>query len=154
MRRSRTGGHPVDPPRARPARHPQCLRSRAAVIDGGEGNDQIDAGSQNDTLSGGAGDEVWIRGDDGADQIDGGPGSDRLFPGDGTDADGPRRDGHRRGHLPEQCDTAPVSVSLDDVADDGRPGALDVHSDVEDILGGDGDDFLEGTGTTTESGAT
>ena len=51
------------------------------MIDGGEGNDQIDAGGQNDTLSGGPGDEIWIKGDDGADTLDGGPGSDRLYPG-------------------------------------------------------------------------
>jgi hypothetical protein len=118
----------------------------AARIEGGDGDDQIDAGSQNDILLGGAGDEIWIKGDDGPDQIDGGPGSDRLYPGDGTDADDVRGGpGTDEVTYQDNSDTAPVSVTLDDVANDGRPGALgNVHSDVEDIMGGGGDDFLQG----------
>ncbi|MET0816305.1 MAG: MopE-related protein, partial [Solirubrobacteraceae bacterium] len=118
----------------------------AARIEGGDGNDQIDAGDENDVLLGGAGDEIWIRGDHGADFIDGGPGSDRLFPGDGTDADvvigGAGTD---EATYQDNNDDAPVSVTLDDIANDGRAGVLgNVRSDVEDILGGDGDDFLKG----------
>ncbi len=118
----------------------------AARIEGGDGNDQIDAGDENDVLLGGAGDEIWIRGDDGADQIDGGPGSDRLFPGDGTDADTVvGGDGTDEVTYQDNNDDAPVSITLDDIANDGRLGAQgNVHADVEDLLGGDGDDFLKG----------
>jgi Ca2+-binding RTX toxin-like protein len=118
----------------------------AARVEGGEGNDQMESGDQGDVLLGGPGDEIWLKGNDGADQLDGGPGSDRLFPGDGTDADDVRGGtGTDEVTYQDNNDAEPVSVTLDDVANDGRPGALgNVHSDVEDLLGGDGDDFLKG----------
>ena len=101
-------------------------------------------GTQDDTLLGGPGDEIWIKGDAGDDHLDGGPGVDRLYPGAGADVvfGG---DGTDEVTYQDNADTAPVSVSLDDVANDGVPGAgANVHSDVEDIMGGDGNDFLVG----------
>jgi Ca2+-binding RTX toxin-like protein len=116
----------------------------ASLVEGGDGNDQIETGDENDVLRGGPGDEVWLKANGGNDVLEGGGGSDRLFPGTGADQvfGGPGSD---EVSYQYNSDVQPVSVTLDDVADDGVPGALaNVHSDVEDILGGDGNDFLVG----------
>ena len=116
----------------------------ASLVEGGEGNDQIETGDQDDVLRGGPGDEVWLKGNGGDDVLEGDGGSDRLFPGAGADQ---VFGGNGSDELSYQYNSEleSVTVTLDDVADDGVPGALaNVHSDVEDILGGDGDDLLVG----------
>jgi len=94
------------------------------VLIGTPGADSIYAMAGNDTLQGGAGD----------DDLDGGLGSDDIRGGAGTDA---ALYGGRG---------IAVAVTLDDVADDGQQGEADnVHSDVEQVFGGDGGDRLNGS---------
>jgi Ca2+-binding RTX toxin-like protein len=84
----------------------------ADTLEGGAGADELDGQAGDDTLHGGAGDDK-LAGYDGADLIDGGAGTDRI-----TDD-----------WLP--TDRVPVSVTLDDRANDGRPGERDDVRSVE-----------------------
>jgi Ca2+-binding RTX toxin-like protein len=128
--------------------------------DGGEGDDRLYGQAGNDGLFGGTGDDV-LHGSGGDDRLAGNVGDDRLFGGSGNDAletsafpieahdgtdeifGGAGIDSVSyafRGHIP-------VSVSLNNVADDGTVGEHDfVHSDVENIFGNDSHDLLEGDG--------
>ena len=82
------------------------------VLDGGDGNDKLDGGEGDDQLRGGNGDDV-LSGDlyksPGADLLDGGPGTDQV-----EDWTIPDADVHP---LP--------TITLDGVANDGRPGEGD-----------------------------
>jgi hypothetical protein len=90
---------------------------------GGDGGDVLLGSGEINILDGGAGVDV-VDGLDGADTLRGGADFDLA---------------HYRGR------TAPVTVRLDGVADDGEQGEGDnVDRDVEAILGGSGDDTLEG----------
>lgn len=110
----------------------------ADQLNGGPGADTIDGGDGNDTLDGGSGDDT-INGGDGNDALSGGPGpvagssdNDSLNGGDGEDTAFYVR-------------SANVTVSLDDAAGDGQAGESDnVHSDVEDLKSGSGQDTLIG----------
>jgi hypothetical protein len=118
----------------------------ASVVDGGDGNDYIRTGEQDDVLRGGQGDDSWLEGGAGNDTIDGGPGNDRMLPQDGGD-DVHGGDGVDEVTYQYFYDDKPVSITLDDAANDGVPGAhANIHSDVEDMLGGEGNDYLEGDG--------
>lgn len=113
---------------------------------GGSGADALTAGATasvlvgaagDDTLVGGAGADLLNGGDlagsagSGNDTLDGGGGPDELRGGDGIDT------------VSYATRTAGVTVSPDDVADDGQAGELDnVRSDVETLLGGAGDDVF------------
>jgi Ca2+-binding RTX toxin-like protein len=90
---------------------------------GDNGNDSVIGGSGNDTIHGGSGNDT----------VDGGLGSDDLFGDGGTDtADYSHR-------------TENLRLSLDNVANDGASGEGDnIHADVENILGGSGNDFIQG----------
>jgi uncharacterized delta-60 repeat protein len=104
-------------------------------IDGGNGNDVIYSGSGNDTLIGGAGNDR-LSGGDGNDILDGGTGSDEIAGGNGTDT------------VDYSTRSRTVYVSLDNVANDGAPDVAEndnVHSDVENIIGGAGNDILRGS---------
>ncbi len=88
------------------------------TIDGGEGNDTVDGGVGADTVLGGAGDDVmWgdHYGDPAADVLDGGPGYDQI-----DEWTTPGGDYHP---MP--------TVSLDGVANDGRPGENDNVTNIE-----------------------
>lgn len=116
---------------------------RSISISGGAGNDTITvgAGVPAVTLGGGAGNDSLVGGDgndsiiggNGNDTLDGGLGADVLSGGLGFDAVtyAPRGAG--------------VRVSLDGVANDGAPGEGDnVFTDIEEIIGGAGNDLLVG----------
>ena len=113
--------------------------SAGRVLTGGGGNDEIDGYAGNDTLDGG----------DGNDKLDGGEGNDRVLGGNGDDAvDG---DGYKdpgsdvvdggAGYdyfggwtKPEDLQRQPtVNLTLDGVANDGRPGENDNVTNVEDF---------------------
>jgi Ca2+-binding RTX toxin-like protein len=94
---------------------------RADILDGGDGNDALFGGAGIDTLTGGAGDDL-LQGDADADILDGGQGSD-------TASWAPSAD--------------PVAVTLDGQANDGATGEND-GANVENIIGGHGDDHLTG----------
>jgi Ca2+-binding RTX toxin-like protein len=104
---------------------------------GGAGNDGVgDWGTGAVVFDGGAGDDSLESGPIGgtaADDFIGGPGRDQVLY------------GYR---------TTPQDITLDDVANDGSPGELDnIHSDVEWVEGGEGDDTLSGgAGDDTLSG--
>jgi uncharacterized repeat protein (TIGR01451 family) len=111
------------------------------TLDGGAGNDTLNGGTENDVLNGGPDDDVLhgdagvdlLSGDVGVDRLDGGIGDDTLSGGSGSDtADYSLR-------------IESVSVVLDGVADDGQDGEHDqVSTNVENVLGGSGDDYLVG----------
>ncbi len=91
------------------------------VMDGGDGNDNLDGGEGDDAVHGGAGDDQ-VDGDGyktpGADLVDGGPGYDYV---DGWGD-------------PQQLQRQPtVNITLDGVANDGRPGEGDNVVGVEDF---------------------
>ena len=93
------------------------------VLPGTPAPDSIYGGAGNDFLLGGAGD----------DELDGGPGADGI-------SGGPDRDS-------VSYAGAPVTVTLDGVANDGAAGEGDnIAGDVEDVFGSDGPDKLAGSG--------
>jgi diguanylate cyclase (GGDEF)-like protein len=94
-----------------------------ATLHGGPGNDQLYGGGGKDLLDGGDGNDL-LGGGDGGDTIRGGPGNDTVT---------------------YTYFTHPVAVSLDGLANDGTSGdRSNVATDVENILGGTGDDLLSG----------
>jgi Ca2+-binding RTX toxin-like protein len=125
----------------------------------------------NDTVVGGNKDDDLI-GDEGNDTLTGGPGDDRLIPGAGNDTAnaGPGDDnlsifepqtgndgtdvlsgGDGRDFYDADSVQAGLTITLNDVADDGTgcPGAAcendNIHSDIEDIRSGQGNDTIVGT---------
>ena len=145
---------------------------RGATLIGGPGNDQIAGSPADDTIRGGDGDDTLF-GAGGDDRLFGEAGDDRLgydstfsyLFGDTAD---PGADDYSGGPGLDTVDytyrTAALHVSLDDVADDGAVAAAaipatdtspavpaapaegdNVHSDVEDVVGGSGDDVLIGS---------
>jgi Ca2+-binding RTX toxin-like protein len=134
------------------------------TIDGGPGDDNLTGGSGGDRVLGGAGDDQLfgnsngdnLQGGDGNDVLDGGPGNDTESGGNGDDT-------LRELSAPNGADslagasgndtvdysarTAPVDVSVDDIAGDGdrRSNERDnVRGTVERVLGGAGSDTLIG----------
>jgi hypothetical protein len=105
----------------------------AALVQGTAGNDTLNGTAGDDSLYGRAGNDT-LNGLAGNDDLDGGPGADVLNGGAGTDA---ATYGGR---------TAPVTVTLDNKANDGEAGEGDnVKSDVEAVYGGQGNDTLTGS---------
>jgi hypothetical protein len=117
--------------------------NRATCAGAGITSINVNAGDMNDfvwitaptnaTISGGAGNDTLVGGA-GNDTFDGGPGSDAIFGGPGIDT------------VTYASRTAPVFVSLDNLANDGEAAEGDnVHDDVENIIGGAGDDTIVGS---------
>ncbi len=95
-------------------------------IDGGTGADTLLSGSEPDTVHGGTGDDVLGLGG-GRDDVHGDDGSDTVSA-----------TGFAAGEA--------VTVSLDDAPNDGRRGeGANVHSDIEDVIGGPADETVTGT---------
>jgi hypothetical protein len=93
------------------------------TLTGSDGANTLEGGPGNDTLDGGAGDDTLIGGL-GADSFSGGEGVDTVSYADAI---------------------APVSASIDGVANDGLPAEGDnVQSDVENLVGGGAGDTLTG----------
>ena len=122
---------------ARPAELP-------VTADGASGDDWLLGSPHDDGLRGGPGDDTLIGGG-GPDVLDGGHGSDTLW---GFTKDMPL--GRR---VDAEDDTAtyagrsePVTVTLNDQADDGAEGEGDnVTSAIENVVGGDGGDVISGS---------
>jgi Ca2+-binding RTX toxin-like protein len=103
--------------------------SNVEAVWGGSGLDFLIGNPSPNALDGGGG----------SDRLDGGGGADELVGGDGV-LDFARYNTR----------WADVKVTLDDVANDGQSGEGDqVHSDVEAVLGGHGNDTLVGNGLVT-----
>ena len=95
----------------------------------------VEGSSEGDTLIGAAGNED-LRGNGGDDELEGRGGADLITGGLGTDL------ASYRDHAADE----PVKVTIDNIADDGKPGEGDkVWLDVENLVGGHGDDELHGT---------
>jgi Ca2+-binding RTX toxin-like protein len=133
------------------------------VLRGDDGPDTLEGGPGRDYLAGGTGDDTESGGDDGdvldgggAPGCDGGEGSDILNGDGGDDAlcggtgpGAPDNDALNGGAGEDSAyylRSTNVSVSLDNVANDGAAGEADnVHADVEDVTSGSGADTLTGS---------
>ena len=114
------------------------------TLNGGDGNDELYGGAGRDDVNGELGTDGLYEGPN-PDEALGANGPDDLSGGDGTDtiAYASRYAGSQR--------TANLNIDLDDVADDGQAGELDnVHSDVENVLGGFGSDVITGDGDAND----
>jgi Ca2+-binding RTX toxin-like protein len=106
-------------------------------IEGWYGNDSLVGGAGNDHLSAGFGDDT----------LTGGPGADTMWGEEGTDT------------VSYADHSAPVIVDLDGhegaTRDDGQAGEQDTNTEIENIIGGTGDDILTGNGglSTVDGGA-
>lgn len=95
------------------------------ILNGGAGNDTLDGGAGNDELHGGSGDDKVLQG----------LGNDTLDGGDGNDL------------ADYSAERAPLTITLDDAANDGENGERDnVETNVERVTGGAGGDRLIGDG--------
>ena len=145
------------------------------VLFGGEGDDYMQGGSGNDllhgeagsdtlvggeareelsgpqSLDGGGGDDLLIGGPDrdllmgegGSDTMRGGGRGDLLHPGGGDDD---LHGGKGQDNAVYRAAEAPVTVTLDGVANDGLPGDhANVRPDVERVVGGSDGDLLIGS---------
>ena len=129
-------------------------------IDGGAGGDTINAGDQNDDpVNGGTGDDD-VSGGSGNDTLNGGANTDELH-GDGGDdilenSDGPDSfDGGSQVSTGDTVDyeptsAAPLTIDIDDDADDGRncPATCegdDVRTSVENVIGDSSNDKITGS---------
>lgn len=122
-------------------------------LTGGPGEDRIEGGAGINVISAGGGDDFVFGSLDGTDTVDGGPGDDVIEAGTGAD-DLRGGDGFDFVEIlggeaallgPSQLPN--LSVTLDDVANDGAPGqGANVHSDIEDLETGDGNDTVVGSG--------
>jgi len=123
-------------------------------VRGGDGNDTVTGSAGGDDLRGEAGNDT-LDGGAGPDDIWDGPGADKVMGGadnDGLQVDptaDPGDDFHGGGgydHLYYLGRTAGLTITIDNLADDGEPGENDnVHLDVEGVWGGAGDDILVGS---------
>lgn len=112
------------------------------IIAGGDGDDQLQGGSGDDRIQGGNGRDV-LNGQGGDDQLEGGADNDRLLGGPGADIfDG----GAGTDTADYTARITDLSIDLDNVADDGNAGEGDnVRTNVENIWGGRGNDYLGGS---------
>lgn len=126
------------------AKHLNCVGCGVGLVaDLGPGNDLLRGTAVADVIRGGPGND-FIASYEGNDSLDGGPGDDDFDPAPGAD-DVVGGDGYDRITYWKSA-AQPVNVSLDDVANDGQPKEGDnIHSDVEDLTGGDGGDTLIGS---------
>jgi Ca2+-binding RTX toxin-like protein len=121
----------------------------ADTYQGGAGRDFLRGGDGNDVLDGGEGNDV-IEGENGADTLTGGPGRDTLDSGSGTDNIG-GGDGNDTVTYEERAGNQPVTISLDGGANDGETGENDaISGDIEDAIGGAGDDTITGSAAANE----
>jgi hypothetical protein len=131
----------------------QTYGATNGLLDGGAGNDQLKGWQTDEVLRGGPGDDE-IDGSGGNDRVEGGEGNDTLRPdtyyGPGNDYvdGGPGFDLVDDYTIPSADYHPPVSLTMDGVANDGRPGEADNVINVEKteshvsgtLVGGDLDD--------------
>jgi Ca2+-binding RTX toxin-like protein len=125
-----------------------------AELRGGAGDDELWGGDGADLIAGDAGNDR-LHGWTGEDQLFGGLGNDALHGETGGDViEGDLGDDYLSGGSEVDCvsyqdHTASVTADLDGAAgDDGSVGEADtIVSDVECLLGGDGNDCLVGDGS-------
>jgi Ca2+-binding RTX toxin-like protein len=116
---------------------PDALFGRGGndVIDGGPDLDFVIGGPDNDQLQGGLGDDVL---ESMANTFDAGDPADSS--GTDTVAGGPGQD-----TMSYKGRTEPLSITINNVADDGAAGEGDlIQPDVESVMGGNGNDTITG----------
>ncbi|GEL99193.1 calcium-binding protein [Cellulomonas terrae] len=122
------------------------------LLVGGEGDDTLLGGSGHDLLQGGWGADVLDGGADSG-RSEGGQGNDRFVMGAAPDGAHQLVGGPGRDVVDYGARTGPVAVTLDGIGGDGEPGEGDAvgvpapwssSPDIEDVLGGHGDDVLTG----------
>lgn len=112
------------------------------TLDGGFGNDSLEGGNHNDILNGGGGYDTLLGGT-GNDVLNGGNALDVLEGGAGADTiDG----GNNSDTLSYASDTTGVEIRLYNGTALGGHAAGDVFSNVENVTGGGGSDFIVGNG--------
>jgi Ca2+-binding RTX toxin-like protein len=117
------------------------------TLNGGDGDDCIDGNAGDDSLTGGAGNDT-LQGDDGNDRLEGGDGDDSMSGDDGHDqldsgvGSNTISGGLGRDRVEALGDTRNLFWSADNIANDGASGETgNIMSDVENMYGGEGDDF-------------
>lgn len=126
------------------------------TLDGGDGNDVIFGSDGNDTLRGGNGNDE-VDGEGGNDNVSGGDGDDKLFgdhykaPGSDVIDGGP---GFDRVIDDYPAGEGAVTVTLDNVANDGRAGENDNLISIEEIEGPPGNYTGSDAAETFTVGAT
>jgi hypothetical protein len=111
------------------------------ILSGGVGNDAIDGGAGNDTAKGENGNDV-ITGDAGNDSLNGGAGNDTLQGETGADV---FIGGAGTDNVKYAEKTKNLTLDIDNKADDGVSNEKDnIKSDVENIIGGAGNDTITG----------
>jgi Ca2+-binding RTX toxin-like protein len=101
------------------------------TITGGPVPEFISGGDDSDTLSGGEGNDTFFDGS--GDIAVGTAGNDTIAGGPGSDSVQYQRDS-----------PAPLSLTLDGIANDGQAGEADNLLELENIFGGEGDDTIVG----------
>ena len=110
---------------------------------GGDGNDSLLGGGMADSLWGNDGNDS-LNGQGQIDQLNGGPGDDILNGGDNQADDLVGGAGNDTADYSKRTDD--LTITLDNLANDGAPGEKDnVHSDIETVLGGSGADNITGS---------
>jgi Ca2+-binding RTX toxin-like protein len=118
------------------------------ALDGDAGNDSLQGAFGNDVLNGGPGNDRFLNNhrDDGNDVKNGGDGNDRIeFLSTGDPGNDVYTGGAGVDVLDFSGSDLGVSISLDDIANDGPAGHADnAASDIENIRGSRGNDTLIG----------
>lgn len=121
--------------------------SRGMTITGANGRNDFTGSGYDDTLIGSGHDDV-LKGRLGDDKLEGHGGNDDLDPGIGTDV---MTGGGGRDVAIYAERTADLVIRLDDQANDGAANEADnVGADIEDVVGGSGDDRLYGSSGNNE----
>jgi Ca2+-binding RTX toxin-like protein len=109
------------------------VHSDVETVEGNGGSDNLFGNEAANTLRGDSGNDL-IQGGGGGDQVDGGTGADELNGGPDVDT-------------VVYSDSAGQTITLDDARNDGAAGELDnVHSDIENVAAGAGNDVVVGSG--------
>jgi len=117
--------------------------TKVACADGGVTVVRVDANRGDDRVNSGMDLPVSLWGGDGDDALSGGDGDDILRGEWGSDT---LRGGDGRDGVSYYGRTIDVRADLDGIRDDGYVGENDlIGTDVEDLYGGEGDDFLKGS---------
>jgi Ca2+-binding RTX toxin-like protein len=115
------------------------------TITGGTGSNVLSGGDGDDTLTGGQGDDT-LAGGMGGDTLTGGLGNDVFDEGDSLSGTDTMAGGGGNDYLTYAGRSAGVTVTMDGVFDDGEAGESDnVGADIEDAVGGLGDNVLVGS---------
>jgi len=119
----------------------------AATFNGGAGNDTLTGDSGADTLNGDDGNDTLI-GKAGNDTLNGGAGNDTFDEESASNGGDVMNGGTGVDKVDYSARTSALTVTMDGVAaNDGESGENDnVKADVEDIVGGSGNDSITGNG--------